>query len=649
MPAIPKKNSTGALAETYREYRSGLKTAFKTLDEFSKFGLSRRGFKVALVFGTFACLLEILQLGIVFRLIDAIVQHRPGILLNGPAGYWMKALMPQSMQGSDWVWAYLLALAALAKGLEIFSNYRANQFLLKSKTELTAKLCSTVLKRSLEVGHSFFHQKTRNDRMTLDDLPAVVGDRCERYSLLLDGTYHVILGMINLVLFITVCGFISPVLVLVLALISPLTRWISNHTTSIGRRLRHFKRQEKLNTEERYESLVRAFPLIKAFNQESYEFIRHEQVLAKNIESKNEISRLEVMQKPLGETRKLLSTAIVLCLAPLIPYLNSIDQLPSTFIGIMLLRQIETQFDRVDLGALMLTGFKNLEVMLKTFLGPEILNHYIIEGSNLASFREQIEIKNLDFCYGSGKPALNDLNLKITPGSVTAIVGATGSGKSTISKVLLRLYNVPRGTYLVDGIDACDLQTDTLRDLFSIVPQVPVWMERPLQENLRYGSRREISDEELRRVCAELGILEKIESLPEQFNTQMNQDGSPFSQGQQQCLAIARALLKDSPIMILDEPTSGLDALSEARVLGHLEKLKKDKTVIVVAHRLSTILGAHQILVLDEGRIIEQGKPADLIRQRGPFFQLWQSQGKFWRHSSSQEFGQLPNIQNLDG
>lgn len=237
--------------------------------------------------------------------------------------------------------------------------------------------------------------------------------------------------------------------------------------------------------------------------------------------------------------------------------------------------------------------------------------------------------------------------MKIKPGSITAIVGPTGSGKSSILRVLLRHYNIQNGNYFLDGHDVNTLSTSSIRNLFSVVPQNPVWLEKTLLENLVYGCDRTIEKDEVIELCKSIGIYERIEKLPKGIDTPISIEGAPFSSGQQQCLAIVRALLKNSPILILDEPTSAIDAMTESKILNYLHRLQKKKTMIVVAHRLSTILSADQVIVIRNGNITESGSPKDLIQKRGYFYQLWETQGKFWTKPNLQYSDQPPHTQNL--
>ena len=234
-----------------------------------------------------------------------------------------------------------------------------------------------------------------------------------------------------------------------------------------------------------------------------------------------------------------------------------------------------------------------------------------------------ISLKNITFHYPS-KPninALNNFTLTIAPGETVALVGPSGAGKTTFFQLLLRFFDPQKGTIKVDGVDISKMDPKALRTLITIVPQETVLFAETILENVRYG-RPEATEKEAWQALKDAHAEDFVKALPEGIKTYIGERGVRLSGGQRQRIAIARAILRGAPIFLLDEATSSLDSASERHVQLALNKLMKQHTTVVIAHRLSTVRAADKIIVLDEGRIVDQGKHADLIKKKGLYAHL---------------------------
>jgi subfamily B ATP-binding cassette protein MsbA len=233
--------------------------------------------------------------------------------------------------------------------------------------------------------------------------------------------------------------------------------------------------------------------------------------------------------------------------------------------------------------------------------------------SVLSNVRGEIVFEDVSFKYEGREPVLEHLNLKVPAGTTAALVGPSGAGKSTLVKLLCRFYDVMSGRITIDGIDLRDVALKSLRAQIAIVSQEPILFSGTIQDNLRYGKAR-ATEGEVRAATVAAFADTFIEQLPKRYETEIGERGLRLSGGQKQRIAIARAFLKDAPIIILDEPTSALDAESEELVKQALSRLLKGRTALIIAHRLSTIEHADIVVVLDDGRIVEQGRHQDLLR-----------------------------------
>ncbi len=245
--------------------------------------------------------------------------------------------------------------------------------------------------------------------------------------------------------------------------------------------------------------------------------------------------------------------------------------------------------------------------------------------SQLQLQQGRIEFKQVHFSYQPERPILNALSFVVEPGQKLAIVGASGAGKSTIARLLYRFYDIQSGSICIDGQDIRDVTQSSLRQSIAIVPQDTVLFNTNIRENIRYGNP-EASEAEVDQVIKLAHLDSFIQSLPQGDQTLVGERGLKVSGGEKQRIAIARVLLKGSPILIFDEATSALDSHSEAAILKALRELAKHHTSVVIAHRLSTITDADKILVLQQGKVAEAGTHQQLLAQQGLYAQLWAKQ-----------------------
>lgn len=237
----------------------------------------------------------------------------------------------------------------------------------------------------------------------------------------------------------------------------------------------------------------------------------------------------------------------------------------------------------------------------------------------------RISFKNVDFSYVPGKQVLYDFNLDVEPGQKIALVGSTGSGKTTVVNLLMRFYPADKGEILVDGINIRDIKRDFLRDNIAIVLQDTVLFSNTIENNIKYANL-DASDEEMVNAAEMSNIRRYIERQPKKYKTFLKQAGAGLSHGQRQLMAIARAVLADPRILILDEATSSVDTRTEKKIQDAMVKLMKNRTSLIIAHRLSTIRDADKIVVMDQGRVVEIGNHEELLAKQGRYYELYMTQ-----------------------
>jgi ATP-binding cassette, subfamily B, bacterial MsbA len=243
---------------------------------------------------------------------------------------------------------------------------------------------------------------------------------------------------------------------------------------------------------------------------------------------------------------------------------------------------------------------------------------------NLAPAGKYLEFRNVSFSYGA-KPVLSGISFMADAGQVMAVVGMSGAGKTTLINLIPRFYEVTEGAIIIDGIDIRDVTLASLRSQIAIVTQQSILFNDTFKNNIAYGDIRK-TDEEIIGAAMAANAYDFIMKLPRQFETTVGEAGSRLSGGERQRICIARALLKDAPILILDEATSSLDSDSELEVQKALENLMRGRTTIVIAHRLSTVQNADRIITLSNGKIVEQGRHSELMLLDSEYRRLYQLQ-----------------------
>lgn len=395
----------------------------------------------------------------------------------------------------------------------------------------------------------------------------------------------------------------------------------------VSKRLRAISRAAQNNYGQLTESLTEslsAHRIVRIFDAQPYETERfHHRA---NTARKLEMKRIVALgaNTPFVEILAGIPLAIIFYMAinQAINDQTTVGGFVSFFIAMMLLFPPIKRL--TALNDVLQRGLAAAEVVFGMLDEKPEPDHGTVQARRLSG---EIRFDNVSLTY-PGKPqaALTDINLDIQPGETLALVGGSGAGKTSLVALLPRFYGPSSGRILFDGISAEDYTLASLRANIASVSQEIVLFNDSLRANIAYGARRDASDDEIRNAAEAAHAWNFIEKLPQGLDTLVGENGVKLSGGQRQRIAIARALLKDAPILILDEATSALDTESERHVQAALETLMQGRTTIVIAHRLSTIENADRIVVMEQGRIVEIGKHAELLPRNGRYAQLYKMQ-----------------------
>ena len=372
------------------------------------------------------------------------------------------------------------------------------------------------------------------------------------------------------------------------------------------------------------QEVLSSMRLVKAFSREDYEQERFEQQSLATVETALQARALKAKLSPAVEVIVAIGTALVLWYGVKLVLSGEITTgsllVFLLYLGKMYkpMRELSKMTDTISKTAV---GYERVREVIET--EREVRN---LPGARPApAFKGKIEFSHVDFGYSPDLLALKDVNLQIEPGQVAALVGPTGAGKTTIASLVARFYDPLKGQVKIDGNDIRRYKLKSLRRQISFVLQENLLFRAPVWQNIAYG-RPEASREEIIEAAKLANAEEFIARLPEGYDTMVGERGVTLSGGQRQRIAIARAIIRNAPILILDEPTTGLDAASEELVFDALGRLMEGKTSIVIAHRLATVRRADVIFVLDKGMIVEQGTHEELLRRGGLYAELYEIQ-----------------------
>jgi len=364
--------------------------------------------------------------------------------------------------------------------------------------------------------------------------------------------------------------------------------------------------------------------IVKSFGGEDYERKRFKDSSLENRKQYRKLIMTVSINNPLMQLLISFALAGMMYLALIIMQTSSAGEFVGFFTAAFLLPKPIRQLS--DANAEILRGIAAAETLF------EVLDEPLeSDNGNYQTTRSQgkIEFKNLTFSYaGSETPALKNINLTIEPGQTVALVGASGGGKSSLINLLPRFYDYCDGEILIDGVELKNYKLDCLRQQIALVTQHVTLFNTTVANNIAYGALQGAARNRIEQAAIDAYAMDFISKMPLGLDTEIGENGVKLSGGQRQRLALARALLKDAPILILDEATSALDTESERYIQAALDRVMQGRTTLVVAHRLSTIEGADVILVMDKGEIIEQGSHQELLQRDGAYAKLHHMQFK---------------------
>ena len=372
------------------------------------------------------------------------------------------------------------------------------------------------------------------------------------------------------------------------------------------------------------QEVLTSIRVVKAFAREDYEQHRLEEQSLESVELALRARGLKARLSPLVEIIVAVGTAMVLWFGGRMALTGSLSAgsliLFIWYLGKMY-KPMQDLSKMTDAYSKAAVGYERIQEVLAIERDVQDLPG----ARNAPRLRGKIEFENVSFSYDHNKPTLTNVSLKIEPGQVAALVGPTGAGKTTVINLIPRFYDPSSGLVKIDGFDIRRIKQKSLREQISFVLQDTLLFHGPIWQNIAYG-KPDASRREILRAAELANASEFIEKMPEGYDTLVGERGVTLSGGQRQRIAIARAIIRNTPILILDEPSSGLDAASEHLVFEALDRLMEGKTCVIVAHRFATIRRADIIFVVQDGSIVETGKHEELLKSGGLYSELHELQ-----------------------
>lgn len=542
-------------------------------------------------------------------LINTIIRLAIPILI----GYWVLEKAIVEKNGILLVW--LICLIAVL----YIAHYIANYFRIRWTNQLGQYVIYD-LRKSLFVhvqglSHNFFDKRSAGSILV-----RIMNDTNSLQELFTNGVINLLMDMVMLVGIIGILFFLSPQLTLAIVVVVPIMFFI---TTKLRRNIRRAWQevriiQSKLNSH--LNESLQGIRITQSFTQEEENMAFFDGINTDTLKKFQNAMRKNAMFRPFVDLTNAAGTII------LIAYGAYLLQEGTIYIGVFASFAFYMGMFWEPISRL--GQFYNM--LLMAMASSERIFEYLDEkpivddkkdAIELETVEGHIEFRNVEFSYDDKRLALKGINLEIKPGQSVALVGHTGSGKTTIANLISRFYDATGGEVLIDGHNIKDISLKSLRKNISIVLQDTFIFAGTIMENIRFG-RPDASDEEVIAAAKAVGADQFIMRLPNGYDTEVEERGNILSVGERQLLSFARAILADPKILILDEATASIDTESEIKIQNALKTLLKGRTSVIIAHRLSTIREADQIFVLDHGRIIEQGNHAELMAKKGEYYDL---------------------------
>ena len=524
--------------------------------------------------------------------------------------------------------ALLIGLAALYV-LSAVTNYLLNVLMLESSTVIMKELRTELFSKMQKLPVSYFDSNTNGSLMSYFTSDVEAANELLQHSIT-----QLLISVTSLVGVIAMMMILSMRLFMIMVVLAAIVVVVVKKTTQISSRSYRAQQKRAAEVNGYIEEMITGQRDIKVFTHEQKVMEDFEVINGELCDASTTATTVTSIIGPILNNLSHIFYAATCAIGVLWLTGEGVGGILITFLGYIRnfanrVGQISEQFNSIMLA---LAGaeriFSVLDMEPENDEGKVTLEksgneyNWVLPSGEKVPVKGDVRFYDVDFAYAEGKPVLKGLSLYAKPGQKIAFVGSTGAGKTTITNLINRFYDIQGGKITYDGIDVRDIKKDDLRRSLAIVLQDTHLFTGTVMENIRYG-RLDATDEDCIKAAKIASAHYFISHLPNGYDTVLYSDGANLSQGQRQLVAIARAAVAEAPVLILDEATSSVDTRTEKLIEKGLDGLMKNKTVFVIAHRLSTVRNSNAILVLEQGKVIERGDHDDLVAQKGKYYQLY--------------------------
>ncbi|MDP3919973.1 MAG: ABC transporter ATP-binding protein [Candidatus Omnitrophota bacterium] len=578
-------------------------------------------FSIPAVMALAAALFEALSLGLLIPLTNAILGQDTVAIRSLPFANTALGWFPKMAASDSILYGVMIVLVFTAAVVKVLLQYGSRTSAAYLIRDFTHRARCRLFEQYLSYGKLFF------DKYNTGHLHQVLVTFTQQVAYHFSQCQNFLIYLFLLVIYIVLLCAISWKLTIISVMIFPVLYFALNWVIAKIRRSSEDNANQERELGKKIHNVLSCIPLVKAYTQEKFEkreFSKMSQMIRMfefSIDKK--LNFMSPAQEIIMLSGILL---LMLCVGLLVAKDGTSSGIGAYLVYFVVLRRASASFGSVN----------NLKGEIAAVRGPLreigaiLMNNdeFIVQEGcrEFADLGEKIEFRNLTFSYREERAILKNLSFSINRGEMTAIVGPTGAGKTTIAHLILRFYDAPQGTLLLDGVDIREFTLASLRRSMAIVSQDIHLFNDTLRSNLLYGIGPGVGEERLTRIIEQARLTNYVRELPSGLDAIIGDRGVQLSGGEKQRVSIARALLKNADILILDEATSALDSETERIVQEAVQEVVKGRTTIVIAHRLSTIKNAAKIIYIENGMILECGTPAALLESKGKFYQAWTEQ-----------------------
>lgn len=591
--------------------------------------MSRMGYNPAKIFlpvmlSTLSAFFEGIAVALLLPLARAAI-YRDFDYARGIPGfsYIISLLPPETGNADTYVFFLILSailLSMIAKNLFQYWGYVS---VMCQTEQFSDNLRRSIFRRYLSCSKLFF------DRTSNAHLSTVLSGFTQSISLQLQSMNNLLRGIIMISVYVGIMLFISWPLTLLVLLVALILNYCLKKIRETVKELSKDKTFNIINMNKKALDVFMCMPIVEANNRKDAEAAEFEKLSDSVRKNTIKMNKKFALVGPLHEMITTLATLFIVVVVSIVVVRMDLRDVSKFLLFFVIMRRAAGIAGTVENFKMSLAGIKEPIRQIKRVFEDD--DKIFVEGGDreFHGLKHSIELKNVNFSYIGGVKILDGVSLTIPRGKVTAIVGPTGSGKTTLISLLLRFYDCPPNTIFIDGVDIKEYSLVSLRGNMTLVSQDIMLFNDTVRNNISYGTKGIVSEERLADAARRAGVYDFIKTLPKGFDTEIGDRGVRLSGGEKQRLSIARVLLKEAEILILDEATSALDSKTEKLIQNAIDEAVSHRTAIVIAHRLSTIKHADNIVVIEQGRVVEHGGLDHLIEKEGKFYGYWKEQRFF--------------------